>query len=159
MQTAHSHDAQQVKVNTQTVLPAVDQRKPPRPCQIRTEHHPERDEHTTPLHLLTWKHHSVTERFRHIRIDAISLNFHQTPEQRRAIQKWIHRHAPLAHTDRCRTTDQIGPFPKIWGEEITQILPGYSIHHTERWDLILPPHHSTPDALKRTSPYKWIARN
>lgn len=50
VQTAHSHDAQQVKVNTQTVLPAVDQRKPPRPCQIRTEHHQERDEHTTPLY-------------------------------------------------------------------------------------------------------------
>ncbi|EFE8661628.1 hypothetical protein F7N59_22275 [Escherichia coli] len=119
----------------------------------------------------TLKLHSVTERFRRLKIDAISLNFQQTPEQAYK-SKMNYRYAPMAFTgrinnlgqwrklnkiknlqkcrikqpmcsvgvyrknqqvrlgdftDRSRTTDQIGPFTHFWGNEITQILPGYFI--------------------------------
>ncbi|EFB3214524.1 hypothetical protein FLO28_01355 [Escherichia coli] len=55
-----------------------------------------------------------------------------------------YRHAPLAHTDRSRTTDQIGPFTHSRGNEITQILPGYSIppHRTLRSDITAAPFHA-----------------
>lgn len=90
MQIAHSHDAQQAKVNTPTVLAP-----PP-----TNGNHPDRAKFERNA---TWNAMNTSHRytclsenftasqsvFRRIRIDAIPLNFHQTPEQRQEIQKWI----------------------------------------------------------------------